>query len=180
MLQFMKKAVSFFMPNSCPQWCNDRGNPTKSALVNDLITLVKKFVVRREGAPSQVKQPLTQTEFMFIQRKLWSQNNWTHGIKYPMMNRWQFHLIGRADDTCHFEMWDPKGHQIYDFALQTRVRWSKNVVDERKCPDQIILGANDPNWCILIHMAVYLESFLAMHPGEKYLFTNSICSLIAF
>ncbi len=91
-----------------------------------------------------------------------------------MMNLWQFHLIGRADDTYYFEMQDLKGHQIYGFALQTRVRWLKNLIDERKCPDQIILGANDPNWCILIHMAVYLESFLTMHPGAKYLFTDSL------
>ncbi len=88
-----------------------------------------------------------------------------HGIKYRTMNLWQFHLIGRANDTCHFEMRDPRGH---------RIRWSKNVVDERKCPDQIILGANDSNWCILIHMAIYLESFLAMHPGAKYMFTDSL------
>jgi hypothetical protein len=61
MLYFMKNSVNFFMPNNHPQWCNDQGNPTKSALVNDLITLVKKFEARREGAPSQVKHPLTQT-----------------------------------------------------------------------------------------------------------------------
>ena len=131
-LQLMKKSVSFSMPNKRPQWCNDRGNPTKSAIVNDLLQLVKKFEARREGAPSQVKRPLTQVKFLFIQRKLRSQNNWMHGMKYRTMNLWQFHLIGRANDTCHFEMRDPRGHQIYDFALQTRVRWTKNIVDERK------------------------------------------------
>ncbi len=52
------------------------------------------------------------------------------------------------------------------------MRW--NIIDERKCPDQIILSANDPNWCILIHMSVYLELFLAMYPGAKYLITNSL------
>ena len=97
-LQFMKKCVSFFMPNNHPQWCNDQGNLTKSAIVNDLIQLVKKFEARREGAPSQMKRPLTQAEFLFIQRKLRSQNDWMHGIKYRTMNLWQFHLI-QAEPT---------------------------------------------------------------------------------
>jgi hypothetical protein len=37
------------------------------------------------------------------------------------------------------------------------VAWSKNVNEERECPDQIILGANDPDFCCLIGLASYLE-----------------------
>jgi hypothetical protein len=70
---------------------------------------------------------------------------------------------------------DVRGHRTFsDFVLPTKVMWSKNVRDERRCPDQIILGANDPSWCVLIHMAVYLESFLEKHQNGKYLFTWSI------
>ena len=86
---------------------------------------------------------------------------------------WQYHLIGRADDTCHFEMGDPKGHGSYDFALQTKVRWSKNVFEERGCPDQLLLGSNEPSWCMIIQLALYLESFLAAHPNAKYLFAEN-------
>ena len=169
-----KKSVSYFMPNQKPQWCNNQGNPTKSAIVNKLIATVKLCETRREGAPSHVKRPLTSQEFLLMSRKLQSHSDWTMSIKYRTMNLYQFHLIGRADDTCHFEMRDPRGHTVYPFALQTRVRWSKNVRDERTCPDQIILGANDPRWCVLIHLAVYLESFLEIHPDAYYLFTESM------
>jgi hypothetical protein len=63
---YKKKSVSFFMPNQQPQWCNDHGNPTKSAIVNTLIDLVKKFEARSEGAPSHVKCRLTQPEFLLM------------------------------------------------------------------------------------------------------------------
>ena len=46
-LLFKKKSVSFFMPNQMPQWCDDRGNPTKSIPVN-LIELVKKCEARKD------------------------------------------------------------------------------------------------------------------------------------
>jgi hypothetical protein len=69
-LLYKKKSVSFFMPNQQPQWCNDRGNPKKSTVVNKHVDLVKKFEARREGAPSHVKCPLTQNEFLSMQRKL--------------------------------------------------------------------------------------------------------------
>jgi len=36
-MQFAKKAVSYFMPNKTPHWCNGQGNPTKSDIVNKLI-----------------------------------------------------------------------------------------------------------------------------------------------
>ena len=63
-LQLMKKSVSFSMPNKRPQWCNDRGNPTKSAIVNDLLQLIKKFEARREGVPSQVKRQYILGHFL--------------------------------------------------------------------------------------------------------------------
>ncbi len=71
-------------------------------------------------------------------------------------------------------MRDVQGHKTFPFALQTKVRWSKKVCNERPCPDQIILGANDPSWCVLIYMAGYLESFLNKQPNVKYLFTGSM------
>ena len=69
-LLYKKKSVSFFMPNQQLQWCDDRGNLTKSTIVNKLIDLVKKFEARREGAPSHAKRPLTQNKFLLMQRKL--------------------------------------------------------------------------------------------------------------
>ncbi len=142
-LLYKKKSVSFFMPTQQPQWCDDQGNPTKSTVVNKLVDLVKKFETRREGVPSHVKHLLTQNKFLLMQRKLQRQPEWALNIKYRTMNIYQYHLIGRANDTCHFEVRDVQGHRNFsDFALQTKVRWSKNVHDERRSPDQIILGVS--------------------------------------
>ena len=48
-------------------------------------------------------------------------------------------------------------HELFPFALRGRMRWSKNVLEERHCPSQIILGANDPDFCVLLNVGIYLE-----------------------
>ena len=48
--------------------------------------------------------------------------------------------------------------------------WSKNVTDERTCPAQIILGADDTDFCTLLALACYLESRLTDGTQGKYLF----------
>ena len=171
-LEYIKKSLSFYMPNKGPQWCNGQGNPTKSGLVNGLLRLVQKLEARGQGSKSQRKRALTEDEMVKEVEMMRAQPDWTHQVKYPCMAMWQFGLIGRIDDTCHHRIRDPKGHKRFEFALQTKVRWSKNVVDERKCPDQIILGAGDPLWCLQLHLSVYLESMLQQHPNTEYLFTE--------
>ena len=85
---------------------------------------------------------------------------------------WQYNLIARIDDVAHFQVGDPKGHPDFDFALRTKVRWSKNVHDERRCPDQILLGSMDFIFCVLFNLACYLEGFLRMFPNAYFLFTG--------
>jgi hypothetical protein len=169
-LKQAKKAVSFFMPHNKPAWCNGQGNPTKDSSVSGVISDVLKSEVRRQGVPSKAKRPLRELEFRKTNEMLRKQVDWVRRYKYPAMTLWQYHLIGRVDDTAHFEVSDPRGHDLYDFSLKTRVRWSKNVMDERSCPDQILLGAYDDEFCIFIMLSIYLESFLEQHPNPKYLF----------
>ena len=146
-LDFWKKAISFFMPNHNPHWCNDQGNPTKHQMHRKLIDLVKLCEVRGEGADSKTKRALTIVEFFKELEMLRNHGKETEDfkfcVKYPAMTLWQYHLIGRVDDVCHFGMSNLKGHEIFPFALKTKVQWSKNVRDEQKCPDQIILGSED-------------------------------------
>ena len=172
-MQFAKKAVSYFMPNKTPHWCNGQGNPTKSDIVNKLIKFVEQCEVRGEGAKSNVKRPLTQTEFrkemeLLAQHK----DDLDHSVTFRSLGLWQYHLVGRIDDAANFEMSHPGGHDTYDFALKTKVSWSKNVTDERRCPDQILLGSGDDTYCVLIALGLHLESFLELHPETKYLFTE--------
>ena len=58
-LLYLKKALSWFMPNRHHQWngLTNVGNPTRSRAVNDMIKRVKKFEARRQGAPSKARRP---------------------------------------------------------------------------------------------------------------------------
>ena len=63
-IDFAKKAVSLFMPDNAPHWCNGHGNPTKHQMHRTLIDDVKRCEVWNEGAPSCAKRPLAIPEFM--------------------------------------------------------------------------------------------------------------------
>ncbi len=145
-LEYRKKSLSYFMPSK-REWCDGRGNPTRSVLVNKLLSHVGLLQTRGQGSKSCAKRKLTKEEFELEMKLMRAEGDWEHRIKYPTMSIWQFNFIGRIDDTCHHEVSDPKGHKTFPFALQSKVRWSKNVFEEKRCPDQIILGANDPDWC---------------------------------
>ena len=48
-LEFSKKAISFFMPYRLTPWVDGSGNPTRSAIVNNLLREVRQFEVRGEA-----------------------------------------------------------------------------------------------------------------------------------
>jgi hypothetical protein len=151
-LSMMKKYVSHCMSNKGTNWCNGQGNPTKSVSMNSLIRLVKKFEVRGEGKDRQGKHPLRQDEFLKTLELLKHKPDINHRYRYPTMCLWKYHLIARSEDVCNFKTTDPRGHPHFDFAIKTKVRWSKNVNEERSCPDQILFGAMDPKFCILLSL----------------------------
>ena len=136
-LEGYKKAISHYMPHRTVPWVNNQGNPTRSTPVNDIINEVKKFEVRGEGCPPNAKRPLRENEFRKSQELLKAQPNWECKYRYPMVGIWQHNLIGRLDDAANFQVKDPRGHGNFDFAIKTKVRWSKNVMEERRCPDQV-------------------------------------------
>lgn len=173
-LYYIKKALSKYMPHKNAHWINGQGNPTKLVIVNEMIKQVKKFEVRGEGVESNAKRPLKQSEFRkTIELFKMETNDWNHRWRYPMMALWQYHLIGWIDDVVHFKMEDPRGHGDYNFCLKTQVRWSKNVMEERQCPPQILLGSMDPLYCLILNFAIYLEETLARNPNQEYLFTDA-------
>jgi hypothetical protein len=59
-LDFVKKAISKFMPNRNAHWNveAENGNPTMSTAVNDLIKKIKKAEVRKQGKKSNAKRDL--------------------------------------------------------------------------------------------------------------------------
>ena len=173
-MEHSKKCVSFFMPHDSP-WVNGAGNPTKSSIITDLIKYVKKLEVRGEGAESKAKRALSQVEFRGELRILPNhKDDLKHKVTYRTFGLLQYHTIGRVDDTAHFEMKDPRSHDKFsDAALRIKVTWSKNVNDERECPDQILFGSGDDEYCLLIALILHFETFLEVNPEAKYMFTKA-------
>ena len=151
-LAVMKKALSwYFVGDRDSQWVTrlSTGNPTKSNPVNGFIRFIKKCEVRKfnHRKMSKAASPLTMTMFRAALRILeGDQENYNNYYRYTAMLKFQYYLIGRSDDLGNFETLDLKSHSnplFSQVALMTKVHWSKNVMDERECPDQILFGAWD-------------------------------------
>ena len=88
-LDFLKKAVSYFMPDNAPHWCNGQGNPTKHNMHRKLIDIVKKCEVRGEGAESKVKRALTipelYKELEMLRKYGVEHNDCNYSVKYTAM-----------------------------------------------------------------------------------------------
>lgn len=160
-LEFAKKAISFFMPNKNMVWNNqtEQGNPTRSSVLNDFIKEVKKKEVRKQGKASKARRPLVTSEFrQIIDRVRGGDDNYTFKYSLAAYYIFQFHMVARVDDVMHFKCEDLTPHLDFDFALKSKMCWSKNVLDERATTDQIILGAADPGYCTLLALAIHLEA----------------------
>ena len=61
----------------------------------------------------------------------------------------QFHMTARLDDVEHFRYEDLTANMEYPYTLKSRMRRSKNVLEEIESPYQSITGSTDPNIYIL-------------------------------
>jgi hypothetical protein len=87
------------------------------------------------------------------------------------MLKFQLHIIARTDDITSLEMNDLRSHDTFgELALQTKVSWRKNLMEERACLDQLQSGAADTDLCILLALACYLESRMTTNRNGRYLF----------
>ena len=167
-LEYWKKALSSFMPNRIPHWnvANNSGNPTKSTEVNDLIKIVKKSEVRKQGKPSQARRPMGEMEWRAMMEILMGKPEHDLLRKYliPSFTKFQFHLIARIDDTAQALVSNLLPNANNDFTLKAKLSWSKNVQEERDAPEQVIIGSMDPSFCCLIGLAIWLETFIS-HGG---------------
>ena len=70
----------------------------------------------------------------------------------------QFTLIAWLDDIANFSINDLTPNIEFMFALNSKMCWSKNVLEERDSPDQIIFGARDPTCCAHLGLGLHLET----------------------
>ena len=176
-LEYYKKALSYYMVHPLQQWnvVTQVGNPTRSVEVNNLIKEVKKKEVRKQGKASSARRPLQPPEFEATLEKLNELLDIKRKYMIPTAVKFQFHMVARLDDTCRFEEVDLKPNSQFPFALLAKMSWSKNVQEERDAPDQIVLGAMDRRYCILLALGIYLEVWLASGAGfaNRFLFGDS-------
>jgi hypothetical protein len=176
-LQYWKKAISFFHPNRLMEWSAGRneGNPTRSIEINNLIKQVKKKEVRKQGVASQTRRPMTEREFRLLHKILRDKKNspiWRYGMS-AMIN-FQFHVIGRIDDTTQVLVDHIRVHDSFPNCLKTKLNWSKNVGEERDAPWQIVLGSMDTTYCVLVSIAIWFELNLRANASaliSPYLFS---------
>lgn len=181
-LENYKKALSFFMPNKGSPWIlqpggDGAGNPTRSTDANGVVDQIKLCEVRKQGQKSRTKRDMKRAEYRKTLELLRSPcpgtNNFDLASRLTAMMKLQFHIIGQTDDICHVETADLSSHARFPkIALQMKVSWSKNVRDERQCPDQLILGAEDPDFCVLTALGCYIESSLTDGKQKDFLFAQ--------
>eukprot|EP00957_Ditylum_brightwellii_P007621 576558-Ditylum_brightwellii.AAC.1 len=75
-------------------------------------------------------------------------------------------MIARLDNTAHLQKSTLMVFPGFDFALSARMRWSKNVSDERDAPCQIMLASMDANYNILLVFGLALEVMVDCCEGE--------------
>ncbi len=137
---------------------NLTGNPTKSAIVNDVIAKVKKFEVRGEGVPSQAQCPLEWEEFVMmlvVVKRIYKESSLCSMMLAVLTFQWQ--LIGCINDVMKLGKSTLSFNPRYPYTLLCKMCWSKNIREERESPTQIIVPSMDPLICPLLNLAVFLE-----------------------
>jgi hypothetical protein len=173
----IKMKVSYYMPSGSP-WVDlpdgsGHGNPTKHKSINKLINNIIQLETRGEGSEAHDVRDMTVAEFEKELELFRQHTDPLCRYRNPLIGIYQFHFITRADDVCNFKLEDPKSHPTHEFALAQSVRWSKNVRDQRNCPDQLMLASLDYKSCILVALAVWLEYFLQHNPEATYMMTDA-------
>lgn len=170
-----KKAISFFMPNKHMQWneLSRQGNPTMSQAVNAFIKKIQKLECRGLAKESKVTRPFVDDEFIFIINSIEKSHQLMPYKKYftSAYFRYQVSMIARVDDVAHLEISHIQScPRAPEWAIMTKLNWSKNVRTEDDCPFQIILGAMDARFCALIGLAIWLEYSLENAHVERFAF----------
>ena len=159
-IAYMKKSISYFM-NSTGKWneSENRGNPTQSKKVNNIIKAMKKSETRGTGADSKADRAFTMEEFTAIVELL--------DKRHRAMACMQLHLISRGDDTSHMKKSVLKQSLQFQEYLTARISWSKNVNDTTDCPDHILLPSKDPRTCVYLSLSIWLEEWCGKGIGHR-------------
>lgn len=158
----IKRMISTFMPRKTRAWdpISNIGNPTRSEEVLNVIKSVQKFEVRHQGVSSKERRALHYSEFLSLLEFLdIEKGTGIHPNSSKCLLSLQWSLIGRIDDMCHLKWSSLMINYDNSYTLVCQLRWSKNILEERQSPKQILVGSMDYRLCTLLNLAIHAESF---------------------
>lgn len=174
---YWKKALSYFLSDA----------QTKSDEMNNFIKYIGQLQVRKRGKEPQARDALSNAGFQHLLQglkkddtsnvKKKDEKHFVRKYGIPAMLCYQFAMIGRLDDCTQLLTENFKCHdQFPTYALKSKMMWSKNVMDERDAPWQILLGSMSTVYCVLVNVGIWLEIQLERTAGadkSPYVFSFS-------
>jgi len=173
-IDYWKKSLSFFWDTE-DEWdkTNNTGNPMKGSVLTQLVKEIYRKEAKDEGKRSRRDRPFTRTEVEDMMKILENSTDFRWKYKIPTIIRLQIHLIGRVDDICQLRLQGLAANDEFDFTLLARVRWSKNVTVINQAPNQILLGAMNRKYCVLLSLALYFEACVLENTRIVNLFSHA-------
>ena len=182
-LQAIKKGISFFHPEKLTDWNirNGTGNPTRSLVVHNLSKKVNEEEIAGLGAESQEQGPFVEDEYEQAMRMLEQNLDMEERLFSSSIFRMQYNLGGRVDDVSKQQAKNiipNKDIEHQNLSIITKLPWSKNVKTKKQAPWQILIGASDQHYCVLIGLAVWLEFMIIYGQNEDsdFVFAYSGCN----
>mmetsp|Transcript_14743 Transcript_14743/g.17443 ORF Transcript_14743/g.17443 Transcript_14743/m.17443 type:complete len:191 (-) Transcript_14743:467-1039(-) len=109
---------------------------------------------------SQARRAFEKLEFEWTIKTLRSSTCQAYRFTVAAFFIFQYNVIARLDDIANFSIPDLTPNTEFNFALNSKMCWSKNVLEERDSPEQIIFGARDPNYCAQLGLAIHLDTVI--------------------
>ena len=161
-----------------------RGNPTKSQRITTLIKAITKAEVQGKGKASEARSPFTDPEYRRIMRIIEGIGDIGKRLFCSALLRYQLSMGARVDDTSKLFKTNIKCNSepaLEQLSLTTKLCWSKNIATQKQgmyvivcfvssnyccclslsffhsVTDQILFGAGDVDYCVLLGLASFME-----------------------
>ena len=124
---------------------------------------------------SQARHALTLPEFFSLVGMAPNSETFNLQVRILCILKFQVHLIARVDNAAHVMMSELRAHGLFDYTLRVRLRWTKNCLEERDAPEQIILGSSDHDFYAITSLSIHFQYLLEFLNGENsdFLFCDS-------
>jgi hypothetical protein len=95
------------------------------------------------------------------------------------MIKFMFHFVCWGNNAAHVFKSSLKQSSEYPWALVCTLCWPKTVREQRDCPPQILLGSMNPDYCVMLSLAVFLEDWIEQGQGctSQWLFSDGTTML---